>query len=224
MPLFGEARGRLHLGSRDPTADLGAEATLDAFPQPREQRRIPAPAGPLVREEGTRPFRIELDRDPVEGPGVELPAEGLRKIDDVRRPEQQDRALGRRAVHVAPYLVGPYLPSPQGPNREAKSADEMAWTLFTVPTTKRPELDAALHDDVLSRQSQKLRDAATLGGPVGTLYVLLEGSAEAMARADSLLSPIGTKVPIGDAEGLYRHFKDEDDAASAGMGLFFTEG
>jgi hypothetical protein len=100
----------------------------------------------------------------------------------------------------------------------------MPWTLLSVPSSKRAELDATLKDDVLSRQSQKLREAAAMGGPADATYVLIEGSADAVRRADELLGKVGTKVPAADAEALYRRFKDEEEAASAGMGLFFTEG
>ncbi len=100
----------------------------------------------------------------------------------------------------------------------------MAWTLFTVPNSKRAELDAVLHDDQLSRQSQKVRDAKALGGPADSVYVLLEGAPDAVRRAEELLGPVGTRLPAADAEALYRKFKDEEESASAGMGLFFTEG
>jgi hypothetical protein len=100
----------------------------------------------------------------------------------------------------------------------------MAWTLLSVPSAKRTELDTVLHDDQLSRQSQKIRDAKSLGGPADALYVLLEGSPDAMKRADELLAPVGTKLPPAEAEALYQKLKDEEEAASAGMGLFFTEG
>jgi hypothetical protein len=99
----------------------------------------------------------------------------------------------------------------------------MAWTLFSVPGTKRAELDAVLRDDQLSRQSQKVRDAASAGGPAGELYVLIEGGAEAMVHADQLLTTVGKKLPSAEAEPLYRRFKDEEENASSGMGLFFTE-
>jgi hypothetical protein len=100
----------------------------------------------------------------------------------------------------------------------------MAWTLFSVPSSKRGELDAVLKDDLLSRQSQTLREARALGGPADAVYVLLEGSPDAMKRGDELLGAVGTKLPAADAEPLYRKFKDEEESASAGMGLFFTEG
>jgi hypothetical protein len=99
----------------------------------------------------------------------------------------------------------------------------MSWSLFVVPAHKRGELEAALHDDVLSRHSQKVRDAPSAGGPPGHLYVLIEGSTDGVARADSLLGPVGEKLPPAEAETLYRKFKDEEESASAGMGLFFTE-
>lgn len=99
----------------------------------------------------------------------------------------------------------------------------MAWTLYTVATTKKSELEAALRDDQVSRQSQKVREASALGGPSGSLYVLVEGAAEAVQRADSLLAPIGTKIPPAESKALYEKFRAEDEAASAGMGLFFTD-
>ena len=99
----------------------------------------------------------------------------------------------------------------------------MVWTLFSVPSAHRTELDAALKDDRVSRQSQKVRDASAMGGPAGATYVLVEGAADAVHRAEELLGPIGTRLPPAEAEPLYRRFKDEDEAASAGMGLFFTE-
>lgn len=99
----------------------------------------------------------------------------------------------------------------------------MAWILFAVPSAQRPSLEAALKDDLLSRQSQKVRDASTMGGPPETVYVLLEGGAEGLRRAEELLGPLGKRPESAEAETLYQKFKAEEEAASAGMGLFFTE-
>jgi hypothetical protein len=99
----------------------------------------------------------------------------------------------------------------------------MASTVYEVPATKRAELDEALRDDIVSRQSQKIRDAPSAGGPAGQLYVVVSGTPDAVARADTLLGPLGRKLPAADADALLKKFQDEDDAASAGMGLFFTE-
>jgi hypothetical protein len=99
----------------------------------------------------------------------------------------------------------------------------MAWTIFRVPTAKRAELDGVLKDDLVSRQSQKIRDAGAMGGPSDQTYVLVEGSTEGVHRAQELLAAIGTVLPPTEGEALYQRFRDEEDAASAGMGLFFTE-
>jgi hypothetical protein len=99
----------------------------------------------------------------------------------------------------------------------------MAWTLYRVPTQRKTELDQVLADDRVSRQSHKIRDAATAGGPSGELYVLIEGSDDAVRRADELLAAIGTKLSPADGEKLHGRFKEEDESAAAGMGLFFTE-
>lgn len=99
----------------------------------------------------------------------------------------------------------------------------MAWTLFTVATTRRTDLEEVLREDVVSRQSQKVRDAASVGGPSGETYVLVEGSEDGVRHAEKLLATVGTKVATAQAEPLYQRFKEEEDQASSGMGLFFTE-
>ncbi len=99
----------------------------------------------------------------------------------------------------------------------------MPWALYSVPTSKKAELDAALQDDVVSRQSQKVRAASALGGPVDRTLVLVEGSPDGVRRAETLLAPLGEKPSAEEATRLYAQFKDEEDAASAGMGLFFGD-
>jgi hypothetical protein len=100
----------------------------------------------------------------------------------------------------------------------------MPWAIFSVPTAKKAELDAALADDLVSRQSLKVRAAAALGGPADRTIVLVEGSPDGVRRAESLLAPLGDRPSSDDAARLYARFKEEEDAASAGMGLFFGDG
>jgi hypothetical protein len=99
----------------------------------------------------------------------------------------------------------------------------MAWIIFEVPNDRRSKLDEVLRDDVIARQSHKLRDAATAGGRSGHLLVQIEGSTEAVAKAETMLKDIGTRLPPKDAEAVRARFQEEDEAASSGMGLFFTE-
>ena len=99
----------------------------------------------------------------------------------------------------------------------------MAWIIFEVPNDRRAKLDEVLRDDVIARQSHKLRDAATVGGRSGHLIVQIDGSTEAVAKAESLLKDVGAKLPPKDAEAVRARLQEEDEAASSGMGLFFTE-
>jgi hypothetical protein len=99
----------------------------------------------------------------------------------------------------------------------------MAWTVYSVPTSKKAALDAALADDIVSRQSHTVRAAAALGGPADQTYVLVEGSTEGVRRAEELLGPVGQKPAGTDGEAIYQKIKAEQESASAGMGLFFTE-
>ena len=99
----------------------------------------------------------------------------------------------------------------------------MAWTLFSVPAERRTDLDAALKDDLVSRQSHKVREGSSVGQAPATTIVLIEGASDAVKHAEALLGPLGTRLSGADAEKLYRRLKEEEEAASAGMGLFFTE-
>src|SRR5580658_4274085 len=76
--------------------------------------------------------------------------------------------------------------TPKCPSSRPRSGRPMAWVLYSVPSTKKSEVEAALRDDIVSRQSHKVRDAASAGGPSGQLYILVEGSVEAVDRADAL--------------------------------------
>lgn len=99
----------------------------------------------------------------------------------------------------------------------------MPWTIYRITASRKADLDLALADDIVARQSRKIRDAATLGGPAGELYVMIEGSGEGVARADAVLAPVGTKLAGADADGVHQKLVDEDQASAAGMGLLFTD-
>ncbi len=99
----------------------------------------------------------------------------------------------------------------------------MSWTIFRVPTGRKGDLDAALADDVVARQSRKIRDATTLGGPAGELVVLIEGTPEGVARAETVLGPVGTKLTGAEAQQLFDRLAEEDQASAAGVGLLFSD-
>ncbi len=100
----------------------------------------------------------------------------------------------------------------------------MAYTIFLVPTAKRTELEEILKEDRIARQSHKLREASAVGGPAGEYCVQIEGAADVVKDAERRLAAIGAAPPPAEKERIHQVFVAEDDAASAGMGLFFTEG
>lgn len=115
----------------------------------------------------------------------------------------------------APGRINPKYAAGVGPG--------MAAILFVVPGSKRSELDTILKEDRIARQSQKIRDASTLGGKSGELFVLVEGSDDVVRTAAEMLAKIGEKLPPAEHEQVLRRMQEEDESASAGMGLFFTE-
>lgn len=97
------------------------------------------------------------------------------------------------------------------------------YRIFRIPSAKLAVMDAVYHDNLAGRQSITVRDARTLGvGGEGSL-VLVEGSDEGVARAESLLKEGAAALKGSEAETAYRAFRSQDDEAASGMGLVFGE-
>lgn len=93
------------------------------------------------------------------------------------------------------------------------------YRVFRVPAAQSAKIDTVLHDDLVSRQSVVVRDARSLGVDGEGTIVLVEGSGEALARADVLLE--GARMPAAEAEAAYKKFRSQDEDAASGMGLIF---
>ncbi len=95
------------------------------------------------------------------------------------------------------------------------------YRVYRIPATKLPAMDSVYQDNVAGRQSITVRDAKTLGvGGEGSL-VLVEGSAEGVARADALLKDAATALTGVEAEAAYRAFQSQDQDAASGLGFVF---
>ncbi|MEM3444639.1 MAG: hypothetical protein QXJ27_03240 [Thermoplasmata archaeon] len=95
----------------------------------------------------------------------------------------------------------------------------MAYGIYAVKKEFIGKIDSVLKDDLVSRQSIKVRDAAVLGINKDVRYVLVEGSEEAVKRADELFKEIAEKETGADAEKAYTAFKAEDENVASGMGF-----
>lgn len=95
----------------------------------------------------------------------------------------------------------------------------MAYAIYGVKKEFVSKIETLLKDDIVSRQSIKVRDAAVLGIQKDVRYVLVEGSEEAIKRADELFKDIAEKESGADAEKAYAAFKAEDENVASGMGF-----
>jgi hypothetical protein len=93
--------------------------------------------------------------------------------------------------------------------------------IFKVPVENKGKVDQLLKDDLVSRQSITVRDASALSMEGKETYVLIEGSDEALEKADELFEEIGEKLEGGDAEATFSKIKEKEEEAQGGMGLLF---
>ncbi|MEW5937482.1 MAG: hypothetical protein AB1665_06665 [Candidatus Thermoplasmatota archaeon] len=97
----------------------------------------------------------------------------------------------------------------------------MPYIILKAGKNLAPKVEEVLKDDLVSRQSIVVRDGDALGLDKETRFVLVEGSAEGVLRAETLLSSAGCTAIKEDAEGLYRRFKEQEEDAASGIGLIF---
>lgn len=93
--------------------------------------------------------------------------------------------------------------------------------VFRVKPSDRPKLDEALGDDILSRQSLRVVDAAHFGQRADWVYLFVEGEEKGMLRAEALILAFGERAP--DGEALHQALKDEEDSAASSLGSVFGD-
>lgn len=93
--------------------------------------------------------------------------------------------------------------------------------VYRIRTSDKARLDAALGDDILSRQSLTIRDARHFGVPGDFIFLFVEGSDAGILRADALLLEFAVRAP--DANVLLDLLKAEEDAAATGLGSVFGD-
>ena len=98
----------------------------------------------------------------------------------------------------------------------------MPFQVYRFATKDRAKMDAALSDDILSRQSLVIRDSRHFGTAGDWVYLFVEGTDAGILRADAVLldnAVGGERAP--DANVLHQLLKDEEDAAASGLGSIF---
>lgn len=99
----------------------------------------------------------------------------------------------------------------------------MVYAVFKVSKENVGSAKRILNDDLLSRQSMTMRDAGSIGLEGDVVYVMLEGSEEAIKRAGELFGAEKVADLLDAAEGdkIYNTIKEEEDNSVAAMGAIF---
>lgn len=94
------------------------------------------------------------------------------------------------------------------------------YKVFEVKLEKDEIISEVISDDLVSRQTISVRDGKSLGLKEGVKYAMIEGSEEAIERAEEIFS----EEDVGEAENsekVREKIKEEDQAAAEGMGTVF---
>ena len=94
------------------------------------------------------------------------------------------------------------------------------YKVFEVKLEKDEIISEVISDDLVSRQTISVRDGKSLGMKEDVKYAMIEGSEEAIERAEEIFS----EEDVGEAENAEKvreKIKEEDQAAAEGMGTVF---
>ncbi|MBI5001366.1 MAG: hypothetical protein HZB92_07580 [Euryarchaeota archaeon] len=97
----------------------------------------------------------------------------------------------------------------------------MVYAIFQYKKADGQKVEAVLADDIVSRQSIVLRDGDAVGKDKEHKFMLVEGSEEAIKRAEELVKVSGGARVTEGAETLHATIKAQDDEAASGMGMIF---
>jgi len=103
------------------------------------------------------------------------------------------------------------------------ASDIMAWKVFCIEPAKIKEIDEALKDDIVSRQSIYIRDAKALGLDNKVRYVLVEGDAKAVDRAVEIFTKFAKIAPENEGNDVRNRIKSFEEDAASGIGNIFGE-
>lgn len=99
----------------------------------------------------------------------------------------------------------------------------MSYVIFSVEKTQVSKVNQILRDDMVSRQSIVLRDASALNIEKDVRYVLIEGTDEAIKKAEELFTDVGKKEDDEEAKNIYNKIKSEESDVAEGVGFIFGD-
>ncbi|KAA0011579.1 MAG: hypothetical protein FE041_04225 [Thermoplasmata archaeon] len=97
----------------------------------------------------------------------------------------------------------------------------MAYAIFEIEKENEKIIDEVKKDDLVSRQSIWTRDAKSFGMEENVVFLKIEGSEEAIKRAEELLGDKAKKLEKERKDKINAKFVEDEDMASQGMGFIF---
>ena len=102
--------------------------------------------------------------------------------------------------------------------RGNEGAVKNMYAVFKFGNTEK-KIEDIYNDELLSRQSIVKRDGKSLGLKDNSIYLIIEGSEEAIKKARKIAGENELKEEA--AEGIYRKVKESEEEATLGMGAIF---
>ena len=98
----------------------------------------------------------------------------------------------------------------------------MAYVIFEVKKEDSGKINAIVKDDLVSRQSITTRDASSLEIKGETTFLKIEGSENAIKKAEKLAKELGfKKLDKKQSKNVDEKISAQDDSAASGMGMIF---
>jgi len=98
----------------------------------------------------------------------------------------------------------------------------MTYVIFEVKKENSGKINTIIKDDLVSRQSIITRDASSLEIKGEATYLKIEGSKEALKKAEELAKELSFKKLVEkQAKEINGKMEAQDDSAASGMGMIF---
>lgn len=95
------------------------------------------------------------------------------------------------------------------------------YTILKIEKKDSGRIDELYKDDTVSRQSIIRRDGISLELKDDSIYVLIDGSEEAIKKVKEIASTFSKTLERKELEEVYKRFKAQDDKSLEGLGSIF---
>lgn len=95
------------------------------------------------------------------------------------------------------------------------------YTVLKVEKKNQARIDDLYKDDLVSRQTIIKREGVSLNLEPDYIYILIEGSEEAVKRAMEIGEKFSVKIEKNEIDSIYKKIKEQDESSLEGFGSIF---